>query len=168
MRIGAAGFVAAIALAIMAPWGSAQNSGENDNGDVLIHLNAAINWYKNLTTKVPAGTEPSDAIYLSNAENYGAQVVRLAFQSARAQADLATQTNAGGSGATGGATNGPAQKYTQMENEVSQRIADDESQIAALKQKRPRERMPATLWRSSNRWKESWRWTKRRSARWNS
>lgn len=137
MRIVAAGFVAAIALAITAPWGSAQNSGANDNGDVLMHLNAAINWYKSLTTKVPAGTEASDAIYLSNAEDYGAQVVRLAFQSARAQADLATQTSAGGNGATGGATSGPAQKYTQMENEVSQRIADDESQIAALKQKRP-------------------------------
>jgi small-conductance mechanosensitive channel len=123
--------VAAMALAIMAPWGNAQNGAGNDSGDALIHLNAAINWYKNLTTKVPAGTEPSDAIYLSNAENYGAQVVRLAFQSARAQADLAAQT---GAGANGGVA---SQKYTQMENEVSQRIADDESQISALKQKRP-------------------------------
>ncbi len=137
IRIGAAASAVATALAIVAPWGSAQNGGGNDNGDVLMHLNAAINWYKNLTTKVPAGTEPSDAIYLSNAENYGAQVVRLAFQSARAQADLATQMSAGGNEANGGATNGPTQKYTQMENEVSQRIADDESQIAALKQKRP-------------------------------
>lgn len=99
MRFGAAGFVA-MALAIVAPWGSGQDGGGNDNGDVLMHLNAAINWYKNLTTKVPAGTEPSDAIYLSNAENYGAQVVRLAFQSARAQAALATQTSAGEAGRT--------------------------------------------------------------------
>lgn len=133
---GAGAILLALALAMVAPWGRGQNGGKNDNSDVLAHLNAAINWYKNLTTKVPAGTEPSDAIYLSNAENYGAQVVRLAFQSARAQADLAT-TGAGGSGENGGATNGPTQKYAQMEKEVSQRITDDETQIAALKQKRP-------------------------------
>ena len=49
-----------------------------------------------------------------------------------------TQTSAGENGANGRAPTGPAQKYTQMQNEVSQRIADDESQIAALKQQRPK------------------------------
>jgi hypothetical protein len=51
-----------MALGIAGPWGNAQNGGGTDNSDVLTHLNAAINWYKNLTTKVPPGTEPSDSI----------------------------------------------------------------------------------------------------------
>ena len=55
-----------------------------DQETLLAHLNAVINWYKKLTTDVPPGQEPSDAIYSANAQNLGAQVVRLAFQSARA------------------------------------------------------------------------------------
>jgi small-conductance mechanosensitive channel len=110
----------------------------NNNDAVLSHLNATITWYKDLASKVPAGAEPSDTIYLNNAKSFGAQVVRLAFQSARSQANF--QENASASSSPSGAKStdaptGDVQKYTQLENDVSQRIADDQSQIDALKQK---------------------------------
>ena len=130
---------AALALAALPPVGRPQTQTTKTGNDVLAHLNAAINWYKNLTAKVPAGPEPSDAIYLNNAQNFGAQVVRLAFQSAKAQADLDSQATISGSTDTGqnSANNAPtgAQKYIKMENDVFQRLSEDETQLAALKQK---------------------------------
>jgi small-conductance mechanosensitive channel len=107
-----------------------------DRDDVLRHLNAVIRWYKDCTTKIKAGQEPSDAIYVTNAENLGAQALRLGFQSARADVMLnqqngqsANQANQDQSGAAGPSS----QKYAQMESEVSQRIADEQDQIEALK-----------------------------------
>ena len=137
-RVVVALVVAGFTILLTAWQGEAQPSSSKQSSDVLMHLNAAINWYKNLTTKVQAGTEPRDAIYLSNAEEFGGQVVRLAFQSARAQAELdslsSASANTAGNGTADNA-NGSSQRYAQMENEASQRIADDELQIAALKQK---------------------------------
>jgi len=109
---------------------------QQESSAVLNHLNTAIHWYKDLTTRAPAGIEPSDSIYLSNAKTLGAQVVRLAFQSARAQASLNEETNAtnkGGAGQNANAASGATQRYTQIENQVQQRIADDESKLNILK-----------------------------------
>src|SRR6266403_121592 len=53
---------------------------------ILGHLNAVITWYRDATTKVQATGLPSDAIYEDTTRNLAAEVVRLAFQSARAEA----------------------------------------------------------------------------------
>jgi len=59
-----------------------------DRDALLGHLGAVIIWYRDVTTKVQPTGLPSDAIYQDNAQTLGAQVVRLAFQSAHAEADL--------------------------------------------------------------------------------
>lgn len=127
----------ALAVAVAVNCSFAQTNTSSNASDVLGHLNAAINWYKDLTAKVPAGIEPSDSIYLSNAGNYSEQVVKLAFQSARAQVQLnaqsSTGTNKPSSGQPANNNNQPAQRYAEYEAQVTQRISDDESQIAALK-----------------------------------
>jgi small-conductance mechanosensitive channel len=129
----------AFAMTFFAGATLSQNNDADLSNNLLAHLNAAINWYKNLTTQVPPGQEPSDTIYSTNAENLGAEVVRLAFQSARAQAALTSQPNANNAGQNGqGASGESAERYSQVENEVSQRIADDQSKIDALKANRSR------------------------------
>jgi hypothetical protein len=75
-------FVSLIAGMFAIP-AATQTGQVNDRDDVLRHLNAVIRWYKDCTTKIKAGQEPSDAIYVINAQNLGAQAVRLGFQSAR-------------------------------------------------------------------------------------
>jgi small-conductance mechanosensitive channel len=132
--LAAAVFAVLIAILVCAASGIGQTPG-TDQTAVLSHLNATITWYKNLSTKVSAGAEPSDAIYLNNAELLGAQIVRLAFQSARAQVELEAKSGASKNGtqaqpSTNAAS--PVQKYAQMEAEVTQRIADDESHLASL------------------------------------
>lgn len=109
-----------------------------DQETLLAHLNAVINWYKKLTTDVPPGQEPSDAIYSANAQNLGAQVVRLAFQSARAQAELVSQANPNSGSQNSQASEGNAgssPRYAQVESEVEQRVNDDQANIKALKAK---------------------------------
>ena len=107
-----------------------------DQETVRAHLNAVIDWYKKLTTDVPPGQEPSDAIYSTNAQNFGAQVVRLALQSARAQAELISQASAtNGSQNTQPSENNAAspQRYAQLESEAAQRVSDNQANIKALK-----------------------------------
>ena len=75
---------AVVVLASILPViGMRAESGSPDQAALLAHLNAVINWYKKLTNDVPPGQEPSDTVFAANAQSYGAQVVRLAFQSAR-------------------------------------------------------------------------------------
>lgn len=135
----AAASATTVAIAVAVNPSFSQTNTPGNHSDVLAHLNAAINWYKDLTAKVPAGIEPSDSIYLSNAENYSEQVVKLAFQSARAQVQLDSQATAPENPLSSNPppNNGSqtSQKYAQYEAQVSQRIADDESQIAALKRR---------------------------------
>ena len=57
-----------------------------DGSAVLAHLNQLISWYRHSTTNVQSPGLPSDAIYQDNTKNLGAQAVRFAFQSARAEA----------------------------------------------------------------------------------
>src|SRR5215472_6421346 len=97
------------------------------------HLNEVINWYKKLTTDVPPGQEPSDAIYSTNAQNLGAQVVRLAFQSAQAQAELISQASAANGSPNTQPSAASPQRYAQLESEAAQRVSDNQANIKALK-----------------------------------
>ncbi|MGB7495910.1 MAG: hypothetical protein WBR26_15530 [Candidatus Acidiferrum sp.] len=129
---------ALLCVAVATPQGIAQNTSDSGGNDVLAHLNAVISWYKSVTSTAQPDWVPSDSIYFNNAENFASQVLRLAFQSARAQAQLnSPNTRSGGplEPANGQNTNSSAQHYAQTEDQVSKRIADDESQIAALKEK---------------------------------
>jgi len=107
----------------------------NDDSIVLQHLGVVVNWYKNLITKVPPAPEPADQIYLNNAQHFGAQAVRLAFESAKAQAALELQPSGNETGTTdqNGSVSGAIQRYAKLESDISQRIADDQNQLDALK-----------------------------------
>jgi small-conductance mechanosensitive channel len=59
-----------------------------DGDAALHHLNQVISWYRRATTSIQAVGLPSDAIYEDNTKNLGAEVVRFAFQSAKAEAAL--------------------------------------------------------------------------------
>ena len=133
---GATIVILSLAAGLFAIPAATQTGQQNDRDDVLRHLNAVIRWYKDCTTKIKAGREPSDAIYVTNAQNLGAQAVRLGFQSARADVTLNQENGSSANQAnaeqpeTSGAS---SQKYAQMERQVSQRIADEQNQIDDLK-----------------------------------
>jgi hypothetical protein len=59
-----------------------------DRDAILHHLNAVITWYHDSSSKIKSVGLPSDAIYQDNARDLAADAVRLAFQSAKAEANL--------------------------------------------------------------------------------
>jgi hypothetical protein len=74
-----------------------------DSNAPVHHLNQVINWYRHATTGVPSVGLPSDTIYQDNTNNLGAQVVKLAFQSAAEAALVKTQQKAAADTAQAGA-----------------------------------------------------------------
>jgi small-conductance mechanosensitive channel len=99
-----------------------------DSNVALHHLNQVINWYRHSTTSVRSVGLPSDAIYEDNAKNLGAQVVQLAFQSAKAEsAIIAAQKK--GSGTNTGGESTQAQTLAQIQTRTSGRIDQLQSQL---------------------------------------
>src|ERR1700677_4533202 len=84
---------------------------------VLSHLSAVITWYRNSTTKGPNIEVPSDAIFQDNIQALAAETVRLAFQSARAEAALSADSNPAPAEDSGG-DGTPAPNYAQMQTQV--------------------------------------------------
>src|SRR6202051_3127395 len=115
-----------VALLFCVPDGFTQQQQPLDSEAVINHLNAVIKLYRNASAELQAGGAPSDVIYQDNEQSYTADVVRLAFQSARAEAAAirATQKN--------GASTNSAQSSAQTEARNKASIADVQSKIDAL------------------------------------
>lgn len=102
-----------------------------DGSLALQHLNQAISWYRHSTTGIQPVGLATDAIYQDNTQSLGAEVVRFAFQSARAEsALLAAEQKAAGKSEAG--ANSQEQNLAQMQAKTSSRIDELQSQIAAL------------------------------------
>ena len=103
-----------------------------DAAAVLHHLNQIISWYRHSTTNVQSVGLPSDAIYQDNAKSLGTQAVRLAFDSAKAEAAiLSTQQKASAGGDISQDTS-QAQRLAQMESKTKARLDELQSQIDTL------------------------------------
>lgn len=102
-----------------------------DSNAVLHHLNQVINWYRHATTGIPSVGLPSDTIYQDNAKSLGAQSVKLAFQSGKAEAVLIKQQQRANDNSPGRETT-QEQTLTQMQSKVSAQITQLQSQIDAL------------------------------------
>ncbi len=70
-----------------------QNAQGLDRAAVLNHLNAALSWYRDATNRVQTPGLPSDVVYQDTAQNLAMQALRLAFQSANAEAALIDSAN---------------------------------------------------------------------------
>jgi len=122
-----------------------------DSDATLHHLNQVISWYRHATTGVQSVGLPSDTIYEDNTRNLGGQVVRLAFQSAKAEAELIQAQQKAGD------NNQPAQETTQMQAlaqmqaKISAQIDQLQSQIEKLTEEIPKARPAQRAGLSSQR-----------------
>ena len=96
-----------------------------DRDAVLHHLNAVITWYRDSSSKIKSVGLPSDAIYQENARDLAAEAVRLAFQSAKAEATII----AANSKATIAATTPPSDAQPTRQQNLSQTAAKIAAQI---------------------------------------
>ncbi len=93
-----------------------------DRDAILHHLNAVITWYRDSTTKIKSVGLPSDAIYQENGRDLAAEAVRLAFQSARAEANIIA-ANSKTSSATPAAPPGTPPTQQQSLSQTAAKIA---------------------------------------------
>ncbi len=95
------------------------------------HLNQLISWYRHATTGIQSVGLPSDAIYQENLKSLGAQVVQLAFQSAKAESVLIKAQQKNSANRTSGETT-QAQNLAQIEAKTSAQIDQLQSQIQTV------------------------------------
>ena len=118
-----------ILLAITLRFTNAQTANGLSSDAIVDHLNAVIDWYRQVSSRVPAAGLPSDAVYQFNAQTMSVEAVQLAFQSAQAEAALLPAA----SPATGAGSNAPS-ALAKLESDTDARITALESLIADLNQ----------------------------------
>lgn len=116
---------------------SAQNPGSRGD-DIINHLDAAIGWYRRVTSIDITAGQPSDLLYLDNARNLASQALQLAFQSAQAEAALLAEDKSSGTPATsdqGSAQgNSTQQSVDKAAADAANRIKETQTQIDMLNQ----------------------------------
>ena len=120
-----AGLLVAIGLRTV----KAQSSGELRGDAILDHLNAVIDWYRHAMTRVQTVGLPSDAMYQFNAQSMAAEVAKLAFQSAQAEAALIPAASPSSDNASSS-----QQNLARLQSDVNARISTLEGQISTLNQ----------------------------------
>lgn len=103
-----------------------------DRDGIIRHLNDAISLYRNATAKVQAPGEPSDVIYQDNAQNFAAQALRLAFQSAREEAEIIAADDKGAPDDNAQADDTAQSNYTRVQSRLSTQIASVQAQIDSV------------------------------------
>jgi small-conductance mechanosensitive channel len=113
----------------------AQQTSSEDTG-IVQHLNAAITWYRQLTSANESAGQPSDAYYLENARSLAKQAVQLAFQSAEIEAAIqATEKSGEAFGAGPGPSaqaSGERQNIAKAAASAATLIGQIQAQIEAL------------------------------------
>jgi small-conductance mechanosensitive channel len=116
-------------LAITLRCSNAQTANGLSSDAIVDHLNAVIDWYRQVSSRVPTAGLPSDAVYQMNAQNMSVEVVQLAFQSAQAEAALVPAA-----GPAGGAGAGAPSALAKLESDTDARITTLEAEIPDLTQ----------------------------------
>src|SRR6202048_990567 len=120
----------AVALFFCVPGGVTQQ--QLDSEAVINHLNAVIKLYRNASAELQTGGAPTDVIYQENEKSLTAEVVRLAFQAARAAAAAIRATEKAGAPNTSS-----AQSSGQTEARYKARIADLQSKLDNINKQIP-------------------------------
>jgi small-conductance mechanosensitive channel len=103
-----------------------------DGPAALHHLNQIISWYRRSTTGIQSVGLPTDAIYQDNVQSLGAQIVRLAFQSAKAESAIVTAEQKAGSANPASGETTQQQSLTQLQAKTSSQIDQLQSQVETL------------------------------------
>jgi small-conductance mechanosensitive channel len=123
--------VAAAALAQASPAPASQAPGS----DVLNHLNAAISWYRDLSSMDQGAGQPSDVLYLSTVRSQARQALQAAFQAAQEMVKLQPSAGTAGTAESGDSSDQP---HTDQQNIAralqgsTDRLAQDQAQLAQV------------------------------------
>lgn len=104
--------------------------------DILGFLNQTVVWYRLLVSQQALVREPSDAVFLNQNRQIADQVVRLAFEFARSEAQQITAQNPGGSSnAPAQSTPSQYQNLVNLEATAKEKLEQEQHELDSLKQK---------------------------------
>ncbi len=98
---------------------------------IISFLNQTIVWSRQVSAEQQLATEPSDTLFLNDSRQTSDQVVRLAFEFARAQAQ-AGQTGTGNAAAQGGASQ--YQRLVDSSNTADQKVKSLQQELDGFRQ----------------------------------
>jgi len=112
----------------------AQPAAAESPGDIISFLNQTIVWSRQLTAEQQLVNEPSDALFLNDSRQLANQVVRLAFDYARARAQaLANQGSEGGAGQSQAAPS-QYQRLIDSANKADQQVKSLQKELDGFHQ----------------------------------
>jgi len=105
---------------------------------VLQMLDQTIDWYRTLGAQQQAANEPSDMLFLYDDRQTAAKIMALAFDAARADAEMLAKTqpapddsDSGGGGGGGGDGNVSAQSMAQFKKDLDAQLASVHAELDA-------------------------------------
>ncbi|MDD5544103.1 MAG: mechanosensitive ion channel family protein [Acidobacteriia bacterium] len=119
-------------LGVVAPLGA--GSGTSNPRDLIPYLNQVIEWYHQADAQHQMAAEPNDVITVTDNRRIADEVVRLAFNYARAEVEGAAPEGANGTPGSG-VENSRYQSLMQYSSKLDKEAQQVQTELAALKQK---------------------------------
>jgi len=129
---------------------SQNNRPDSDRSQLLQFLDQTINWYRQIDIERQIATEPDDIIAVNDDRALADQIVRDAFEFARAEADFSAQASNGSSQAQN-PEGGRYQSLVQLANKLDQQVKDTQVELQSDREKlehlsgKKRQDMEATI-----------------------
>jgi small-conductance mechanosensitive channel len=103
--------------------------------DILQLLTRTISWYQQLAAEPHLATQPEDVTFSDETQRVSPQVVELAFEFARQQAQAAKQSKASKTPTTNNSASSQYQGLSQMADKADQQVEQSQSDLDALRKK---------------------------------
>src|SRR6185312_5017422 len=103
--------------------------------DILQLLTRTISWYQQLAAEPHLATQPEDVTFSDETQRVSPQVVELAFDFARQQAQAAKQSKASKTPTTNNSASSQYQGLSQMADKADQQVEQSQSDLDALRKK---------------------------------
>ena len=114
---------------------SAANNTPSDSSGVIQFLGQTIDWYRHLAAMQQIATDPTDVVVVNDDRQIADQVVRLAFDYARAEAASIAGQSTVGQGQNQSSGRSRYQTLLQMEAKIDTQTQQTQAQIESLQQK---------------------------------
>lgn len=103
--------------------------------DILQLLTRTVSWYQQLAAEPHLATQPEDVTFSDETQRVSPQVVELAFEFARQQAQATKQSKASKTPTTNNSTSSQYEGLSQMADKADQQVAQSQSDLDALRKK---------------------------------
>lgn len=115
---------------------SQDTSANSESSQVIQFLNQTIDWYRQVATQQQIAAEPNDLTVANDNRQMGDQIVRLAFDFARARADAIAKRNNSAGNQNAGAGSSQDSALLQLETKLDAQIQQTQVELESVRQKK--------------------------------